>query len=142
MVQAVVSREAKVFREQFCRIIADVLYLWIFKALGKDITRTRPSSEVILAIGTERRELSSASRSSATIYDYDSILRDRRLKVIFSNILKSARRKPTLMLKFYWTSFVMFVTASALACHRVLVSLSEAYLGPVSFARKQYAIST
>ncbi|PON63064.1 Tyrosine-protein kinase [Trema orientale] len=142
LIQAVVSKEAKVFRQHCCRVIADILYLWVFKALGKDVTTTRSGSQVILAIATDNRELSSSSRLSTPIYDYDSILRDRRLKVIFSNVLKSARRNPVLMLRFYWASFVMFVTALALACHRVVVSLSEAYFGPVSFACKQYAIST
>lgn len=142
LIQAVVSKEAKVFRQQFCRVIADVLYLWIFKALGQDITTTRYGSKVILSFGAGNRELSSSSRSSMPIYDYDSILRDRRLKVIFSHLLKSARRKPALMLRFYWVSFVMLLTASAIACHRVVVSLSEAYFGPVSLAPKQYAIST
>ncbi|GMN51106.1 hypothetical protein TIFTF001_020255 [Ficus carica] len=142
LIQAVVSKEAKAFRQQFCRVIADILYLWIFKALGQDNTTTRYGSQLVLAIGTGNREPSSSSRSLTPIYDYDSILRDRRLKVIFSHILKSARRKPVLMLRFYWVSFVMFITASAIACHRVLVSLSEAYFGPVSFSHKQYAIST
>lgn len=141
MIQAVVSKEAKVFRQECCRVIADILYLWIFKALGQDDTTIRCSSQ-ILAIGTDNKELSPSSRLSTPIYDYDSLLRDRRLKVIFSNVLKSARRNPVLMLRLYWVSFVMFVTASALACHRVIVSLSEAYFGPVSFPRKQYAIST
>ncbi|KAK9283171.1 hypothetical protein L1049_011404 [Liquidambar formosana] len=41
------------------------------------------------------------------------------------------------MLRFCWASFVMFVTALALACHRVVVSLSEVFMGPVSFAPKR-----
>ncbi|KAF4389116.1 hypothetical protein F8388_026845 [Cannabis sativa] len=142
LIQAVISKEAKVFRQQCCMAIADILYLWIFKALGQDVTTTHSGSRVILAIGTNKKVLSSSSRLSERVYDYESILRDRRLKVIFSHVLKSARKNPILMLKFYWASLVMFVTASALACHRIVVSLSEAYLGPLSFSSKQYAMST
>ena len=115
LVRAVVSKEAKVFRFQLCKIIADILYQWVFEALGQ---------------GMPARQ-----------YSYQSLLRDRRLKVIFFKILKSARREPVLMLRFYWALFVMFIAASALAFRRLLVSLSEAYLGPLSFAPKRFAIS-
>ena len=35
----------------------------------------------------------------------------------------------------------MFIAASALAFHRLLISLCKTYLGPVSFAPKRFAIS-
>lgn len=133
-----VSKEAKFFRQQFCSVIADILYQWMFAAFGPGITTTRYSSDLRLASGHDNRDLEPSSRTP--IYDYRTIFRDRRLKVIFSNVLNSARKNPILMLRFYWTSFVMFTTALALACHRALVSFSEAYLSPISFARKQYAI--
>lgn len=135
MIQGVVSEEAKVFREHFCHVIADVLYTWILNIVGK----ISSNSQVILGIGTGGRDFAPPSRSS---HAYDSLWTDRRLKVIFGKMLKSARRKPKLMLKFYWTAFVMFVTASALACHRAVVSLSDAYFDPASFPKRQYAIST
>ncbi|KAG6736338.1 hypothetical protein POTOM_060915 [Populus tomentosa] len=51
-------------------------------------------------------------------------------------ILDSARKDPALMLKFYWTTFAMVVTASVRACHRVLVSLSEAMLPLLAFSQE------
>ncbi|BBH09684.1 Protein kinase superfamily protein [Prunus dulcis] len=138
LVQAMVSKEAKFFRQQFCSVIADILYQWMFMAFGWGIATTRYSSDLRLASAHDNRDLEPSSRTP--IYDYRTIFRDRRLKVIFSNVLNSARKNPILMLRFYWTSFVMFTTALALACHRALVSFSEAYLSPISFARKQYAI--
>ncbi|XP_048325890.2 uncharacterized protein LOC107413651 [Ziziphus jujuba] len=140
LVKAVVSKEAKFFRQQLCGVIADILCQGILKAFGQGVRRTQYSSHVKLESGTDTRDLGPSSRLSTPIYDYHSLLRDRRLKVIFSNILNSARRDPMLMLRFFWVSFIMFVTASALACHRVVVSLSEAYLGPISIAPKRYAI--
>lgn len=141
MVQAVVSKEAKFFRKQLSGVIADILYQWILETFGQGVT-TQYGSHVKLESGTDNRDLGPSSRLSTPINDYHSILKDRRLKVIFSNILNSARRDPILMLRFFWVSFIMFVTASALACHRVVVSLSKAYLGPISIAPKRYAIGT
>lgn len=140
LIRAVVSKEAKFFRQQFCGVFADMLYQWILEALGQGITTTQYGSHLTLDSRTDNRGSGPSSRLSTPTNDYHSILRDRRLKVIFSKILNSARRDPILMLWFYWVSFVMFVTSSALACHRVLVSLSEAYLGPLKIAPKRYAI--
>lgn len=69
-------------------------------------------------------------------------MKDRRLKVIFFKVLESGRKDPVLMARLCWVSFVTLVAASALACHRVVVSLSEAYLGRLSFAPKKFAVST
>ncbi|XP_022746300.1 uncharacterized protein LOC111296321 isoform X2 [Durio zibethinus] len=143
LVRAVVSKEAKVFRFQLCKIIADILYQWAFEALGQGVPASQYSYRLRLADGPQNSELGTSSRLATTTTgnDYQSLWRDRRLKVIFFKILKSARREPVLMLRFYWASFVMFIAASALAFHRLLVSLSEAYLGPVSFSPKRFAIS-
>lgn len=122
LIRAMVSKEAKFFRQQLCRVIADILYQWMSEALGQDVTITQ-------------------YRISTPICDYQSILRDRRLKVIFLTVLNSTRRDPILTVRFSWASFVMFVTASALACHQILVSLSETYIGRVPFAPKQFAVS-
>uniref|UniRef100_A0A5B7BW00 Protein kinase domain-containing protein n=1 Tax=Davidia involucrata TaxID=16924 RepID=A0A5B7BW00_DAVIN len=142
LVRAMVSKEAIFFRQQLCRVIADIIYQWMFEAFRRGVTITKYSSQMSLASGADNIELGSSSRLSTPICDYQSILRDRRVKVIFFKVLDSASKDPILMLRFCWASFVMFVTALALACHRVLVSLSETYLGPVSFAPKQFAIST
>ncbi|XP_061996446.1 uncharacterized protein LOC133714364 [Rosa rugosa] len=140
LIQAMVSKEAKFFRQQFCRFVADILHQWMLETFVRGITTVQYSSNLRVASGPDNKELGPSSRLSTPIYDYRSVLRDRRLKVIFSNIINSARKNPVLMLRFCWTSFVMSVVAFALASHRVLISFSEAYLGPISFASKQYAI--
>ncbi|GAY49580.1 hypothetical protein CUMW_120180 [Citrus unshiu] len=139
LIRAFVSKEASFFRHELCRVIADALYQWMCEALGRGIPVTR-SSQLRVAGGSDKRELEPSSGLSATIYDYQSFLKDRRLKVIFSKILDPVRRDPVLMLRLCWAAFVMLVKASALACQRMLVSLSEAYLGPV-LAPKRFAIS-
>lgn len=140
MIRAFVSKEASFFRQELCRVIANALYQWMCEALGRGIPVTRCSSQLRVAGGSDNRHLEPSSRLSATIYDYQSFLKDRRLKVIFSKILNPVRRDPLLLLRLCWASFVMLVTASALACQRMLVSLSETYLGPV-LAPKRFAIS-
>ncbi|KAK9019492.1 hypothetical protein V6N11_054010 [Hibiscus sabdariffa] len=143
LVRAAVSKEAKVFRFQFCKIIADILYLRMFEALGRFVPASQYSHKLRLAGGRLNTELHLSSRLSttSTVYDYQSLLNDRRLKLILFKILKSARKEPALMLRFYWVSFVTFIVASALAFHRLLISLSEAYLGPISFSPRRFAIN-
>ncbi|CAN1338535.1 Uncharacterized protein sll0005 [Linum perenne] len=116
LIQGLVSKEAIPFRQQFCKVIADVIHQWINK------------------------ELVPSSRSSAiSLADYRAIHGDPRLKVIFLRILDSTRKDSVLMLKLCWTCFMMMVTASAIACCRVLVSFSEALLS--SFAPKRVAFT-
>lgn len=141
LIRAMVSREAHFFRQQLSGVIANILYQWLFSALGQGITPTQYSSNVRLSGGPGNQQLGSSYGLTTPFYDYQSFLKDRRLKVIFSKVIDSARRDPMLMLKFCWTSFVMFITASALAFHRLLVSLSETYLGSMPFTSKRYAIS-
>lgn len=143
LVRAAVSKEAKAFRFQLCKIIADILYQRMVKALGQLVPASQYSYKLRLAGGHQNTELHPSPRlsTSPTVYDYQSLLSDRRLKLILSKILKSARKEPALMLRFYWVSFVTFITASALAFHRLLISLSAAYIGPASFIPKRFAVT-
>ncbi|KAL2324793.1 hypothetical protein Fmac_023851 [Flemingia macrophylla] len=139
LIKAMVSKEGKLFRQQVCKIIVDILYQWMIKLFGQGITVTQ-YSRVILANGLSNKESGPSPRPSFSTYDYDSILRDRRLRVIFSKVLKSSSRDKILMLRFFWASLLVMVTASTLACHRLVVSLSEAYLGQIFDAPKRYAV--
>lgn len=132
LIRAIVSREARSFRQQFSTVIADVFYLWILRTLAKVVEVTRlSSSQVRLPSGTHIIWPASFSRLQM-IDDYQSFLRDRRIKVIIFNILNSARKDPALVARFYWASFVMLIKASVLACSRVLVTLFEASIARVS----------
>ncbi|KAJ9175588.1 hypothetical protein P3X46_014130 [Hevea brasiliensis] len=140
LVRALVSKEAVFFRQQLCRTIADLLYQWTVQTLGLGITATQYCSQLRSTSEFDNRELGLPSPLSMPLHEYQSIFKDRRLKVIFSRIIDSARKDTVLMLKFCWTSFIMVVAASALAFHRVLVSLSEVYISRLSLASKRVAI--
>lgn len=122
LVRAMVSKEAVFFRQQLCGIIADILYKWMSNNIG--LGNIAPA------------------HCEAPVDEYLPILRDRRLRVIASKAFRDAQRDPLLMLRFCWVSFVMGLTAAAMACHRIIVNLSEAYFGPISFAHKRFAITT
>lgn len=141
IIRAMVSKEGKVIHQQLCKVIADALCQWMIKLCGQGVIDTQ-YPRVMLANGTSNKESGRSPRSSSPSYDYISIFRDRRLRVIFSKVVKSASSHKILMLRFCWSSLVIIITASALACHRVVLSLSEAYLGPIFDApkRKRYAV--
>lgn len=138
LIRAMVSKEAVIFRQQLGCVIADIIYQWMSEAFGQATTFAQYGSRMSLALGPDNRE---SPRLATPISNYRYILRDRRLKLIFSKVLGSARKDPVLMVRVFWVSFVMLVSASALAFHRMLVSLSEAYLSPATpFAsRRSYA---
>ncbi|KAI3705549.1 hypothetical protein L1987_75788 [Smallanthus sonchifolius] len=128
LIRGIVSKEASPFRHQVCKIIADMLYQSICTALSKTFIVARYG-----AIYTS---------SSTSAINYQSLVKDRRLKVILLKVLESGRKNPVLMARLCWVSIVTLVAASALACHRLLVSLSEAYLGRLSFTPKKLAMSS
>ncbi|KAG4397781.1 hypothetical protein GLYMA_10G212000v4 [Glycine max] len=140
LIKAMVSKEGEFFREQLCKIIVGILYQWMIKLFGQGITITQ-YSRMVLANGPSSKESGLSPRSSLPTYDYNSIFRDRRLRVIFSKVLKSASRDKILMLRFSWASLKIIITASTLACHQLVVSLSEAYLSKIFDAPKRYAVS-
>ncbi|KAL4556671.1 hypothetical protein LXL04_034826 [Taraxacum kok-saghyz] len=110
LIHDMVSKEAKPFRHQLCRIIADMLYQ---SAVAKAFM-DRPTPAL----------------------DYKTLVTDRRLRLIVRKVLESGRKDPVLMMRLCWVSFVTVVVASALACHRVVVEMSEDYLGRLSFTQK------
>ncbi|KAJ4972343.1 hypothetical protein NE237_005442 [Protea cynaroides] len=141
LVRAMVSKEAIFFRQQITRALADVIYQWLNKILEWSYTGGQYNSGTRYASGPQGKDVSPSSVLPGTTYDYRSILRDRRLKVILNKILVSVRKHPVLMLRLCWASLVIFVSASALACHRILVCWSETDLGFVSFAPRRFALS-
>lgn len=122
LIRALASHEASPFRQQLSKIIADILYKWMSKALESKL-----SSKVIATSGMNK--------------EYESILRDRRLRVIFFKSLNSARKDPVLLLRFCWASFTVFFVASAMACRSVLATLVASYLSRLSYKSKQVTVT-
>ncbi|CAN4112874.1 unnamed protein product [Withania somnifera] len=135
LVRAFISKEAKFFRQHLCRIVADILYQWMFEALGSNII----GSQVQLT-GAPNVMLGSSSEIFSQDYDCKSIVRDRRLKLILFKVLDSARKSPVLMMRFLCSSCLIFIKASALACHWFLVCLSNAYLDHVSLVPRKVVV--
>ncbi|KAL0358680.1 UNVERIFIED_CONTAM: hypothetical protein Sangu_0717400 [Sesamum angustifolium] len=132
LIQALVSKEASPFRHQLCKAVADILYQWMCKALTQVLNIAKFSAPVLISTGAENPQISSTN-------EYKSILRDRRLRVIFFKSLNSAKKDPILLLRFCWSSFILFFVASAMASHRLLVSIAGAYLGRLSYNSNQIA---
>lgn len=128
IIRGVISEEASPFRQQVCKIIADMIYQSICTALGKTFIAAR--------YGTIYRS------SSTPAIDYHSLVKNRRVKVIFLKVLESGRKDLVLMARLCWVSFMTLVAASAMACHRVIISLSETYLDRLSFSSKKLAVNT
>lgn len=128
LIRAMLSKEAAFFRQQLSFIVADIIYEWMSVSLG--LTALYNSGN------------GSCSKKSIS-NGYESLLRDRRLRLIVAKALRSARRDTLLMLRLCWVSFVVSVTASAVAFHRIILDSAEAYLGgQASFIpKKRYAVS-
>lgn len=139
LVHAMISKEAVFFRRHVRSVLADVLYHRMSKALGVENKITSCSSHTTTSDAQHSRERRPPFESSAS--PYQGILTDRRLKLIFYRVLHSIRKDPILVLKLFWNSFVIFVSASALACHRFLISWSETYATSISIAPKRVAVS-
>lgn len=85
--------------------------------------------------------LAEFSSSQVLANEYKSIMRDRRLRIIFFKSLNSAKKDPILLLRFSWASLVVFFMGSAIACHRLLMDLAGAYVDRLSYNSKQVAVT-
>ncbi|GFP82828.1 uncharacterized aarf domain-containing protein kinase at1g79600 chloroplastic [Phtheirospermum japonicum] len=130
--EALVSNEASPLRQQICKIVADILYQWMSEALRKGPHLSKFSSPAVVT-GAHNPQTSSTGN------EYETLLRDRRLRVIFFKALNSAKKDPVLLFRSFWASFVIFFMALAMACHRVLVSLTGDYMSRLSYNSKKIA---
>lgn len=129
LARAALSRDAVVFRQQASKALADVIYKWTAKVLARINISVEGSSSMNPSVGS-------------TEPYFMTIMRDRRLKVIFSKILRSVRTSPGLFARVCWSCLVVCVSATILALRRTVVSLSETYLMPsLSSAPKRVAMS-
>uniref|UniRef100_A0A1J3HHL7 Protein kinase domain-containing protein n=1 Tax=Noccaea caerulescens TaxID=107243 RepID=A0A1J3HHL7_NOCCA len=123
LIRTFISKEANVIRQKLCTTIADTLYQWMVGVFGikslKFISLSDPPP---------------SSRTNITVEDFKTLIRDKRVRVILRKILESAKTDRVLMLRFCWTSFVMSLTTSALACHRFVISVSEGYVNYLSMS--------
>ncbi|KAJ0963777.1 hypothetical protein J5N97_028899 [Dioscorea zingiberensis] len=145
LVRTMVSKDAAFFRKHMSRALADVIFLWmteVFRA-GK----VNEPSKITHGIASLKMQQDRDSKietvvpSAASGLALLTVLRDRRMKVIFFKVLDSIRSDPILMLRLCWSSLTVLVTASVLALHQSLVYWSEAWLTSVAYVPKRFAIS-
>ncbi|XP_010534416.1 PREDICTED: uncharacterized protein LOC104809972 isoform X2 [Tarenaya hassleriana] len=130
LVRKFVSREAHTFRQQLCRTVADILYRWMLH-----ITGFRSPKFAVTLDPTSGFNLSSA-------HDLGVLVRDKRLRVMIRKILESAKKDRVLMFRFCCTSSLLLLSATAIACYRFLISVSETCINYLSLAAKPVTVRT
>lgn len=123
LIRTFISREAHVIRQKLCTTIADTMYQWMVGIFGIKSLKFISISDPPPSSGT-----------NTTVNDFKILIRDKRVRVILRKILESAKSDRVLMFRFGWTSFVMFLTTTALACHRFVISVSEGYINYLSLS--------
>lgn len=78
-------------------VVVDILFQWMTVALGKVVHITQFSSQVVLA-GTGQNTQICPTIFTSNV-DYQSFLRDLRLKIIALKALRFARKDPVLRLE-------------------------------------------
>lgn len=132
LTRAMVSQDAVIVRQHVSRILADVIYRWMFETLG----RGKASAAV-----SDHHHFNEVERQEDAAFLLQNALRDRRLRVIFYKMVKDVRKQPVLMLRACWFCFSILAIAWALAMHRTVVYLSETFLTSVAFLPKRVAVS-
>jgi aarF domain-containing kinase len=68
------------------------------------------------------------SKEAPALVTFQTAVRDRRLKVIFSKFVRDIREDPILMVRVSWNMFAISVVSAAIGVHRFIVVLSEEFL--------------
>ncbi|VAI62609.1 unnamed protein product [Triticum turgidum subsp. durum] len=116
-----ISKDAAIFRALLSRALADVVCQWMVKVSG--LKRSRDSMGDDLGMS-----LSKEAPISPMVSSLQEVVRDRRLKVIFSKFVKDLREEPLLMAKVGLSALVVSAVSAAIGAHRFAVLLSEEYL--------------
>lgn len=118
LAQDLISKDAAVFRALLSRALADVVCQWMVKVTA--LKRLRDRGE---ALG-----ISIGAPISPVVSSLHEVVRDRRLKVIYSKFVKDLREEPLLMARVGWSALVVSAVSAAIGAHRFAVLLSEEYL--------------
>ncbi|CAN6479319.1 unnamed protein product [Victoria cruziana] len=104
LLQAFISAEASSFRQHVAQILGNIMYQSVSEALEKNTSIKVPNMQEnhkVYGTPIPDREL------------YKILRRDRRVKVIAGRILQRILRRPLLMLRFFWCSFLILFRAFA-----------------------------
>nr|CAB3451416.1 unnamed protein product [Digitaria exilis] len=122
-----ISRDALMFRVLLRNVIADVVCQWMLKVTG---FKRAAESGIQTPMATAKHEghLMPSEEESSTLMALQAAVRDRRMQVIFSKLVRELREDPVLMVRVGWSVIVVSVTSAAVGLHRFLVFLSKKYL--------------
>lgn len=121
-----ISRDALMFRVLLSKVIADVVFQWMLNVTGlKRVAETRMGTPVTMGENDGHLVL---SEESSTLMALQAVVRDRRMRIIYSKFVRELREEPFLMVRVSWNMFVISVTSAAVGLHRFMVFLSEEYL--------------
>ncbi|VAI51082.1 unnamed protein product [Triticum turgidum subsp. durum] len=119
-----ISKDAAIFRALLSRALADVVCQWMVKAAGLKRSRDRMGDDLGMSLSKE-------APISPVVSSLQEVVRDRRLKVIFSKFVKDLMEVPMLMVRVGWSALVVSAVSAAIGAHRFAVLLSEEYLPTV-----------
>ncbi|XP_015689552.2 protein ACTIVITY OF BC1 COMPLEX KINASE 3, chloroplastic [Oryza brachyantha] len=120
-----ISKDASVFRVLISRVLADVIYQWMVKASGfKRAGRLEPHPRMATGNDADQR----LSKDAPALVTFQTAVRDRRLRVIFSKFVRDIREDPILMIRVSWNVLAISVVSAAIGVHHFIVFLSEEFL--------------
>ncbi|XP_052144194.1 uncharacterized protein LOC127763508 isoform X1 [Oryza glaberrima] len=121
-----ISKDASIYRVLLSRVLADVIFQWMVKATGfKRAGQLEPHPRVTAGKNDEDLGL---SKEAPALVTFQTAVRDRRLKVIFTKFVRDIREDPILMVRVSWNMFAISVVSAAIGVHRFIVVLSEEFL--------------
>ncbi|KAL5208797.1 hypothetical protein ABZP36_033232 [Zizania latifolia] len=102
-----------------------VFYQWMVKVTGlKRAGQLEPHPDMT----TGKDEDLGLSKEASALVTFQTAVRDRRLKIIFSKFVRDIREEPILMVRVSWNLLAISVISAAIGVHRFIVFLSEEYL--------------
>ncbi|KAG6478783.1 hypothetical protein ZIOFF_062227 [Zingiber officinale] len=134
-----ISKDAKPLRRDLSSALADILFQWTSEAFRRNGVEERNKLNRNMILESEQMERKPASPSKLSVPLLQTVLRDKRLKVIFYKIANGVRQDSMLTVRVCWSLAAVLATAAVLAMHRALVYWSETH--GRSFLPRRIALS-
>ncbi|XP_042437489.1 uncharacterized protein slr1919-like [Zingiber officinale] len=134
-----ISKDAKPLRRDLSSALADILFQWTSEAFRRNGVEERNKLNRNMILESEQMERKPASPSQLSVPLLQTVLRDKRLKVIFYKIANGVRQDSMLTVRVCWSLAAVLATAAVLAMHRALVYWSETH--GRSFLPRRIALS-
>ncbi|KAH0462721.1 hypothetical protein IEQ34_010296 [Dendrobium chrysotoxum] len=130
---AMISKDAILFRQNISMLLADVIYTWMSKTIMRDNRPWSPYKGQAIELEEQTK-----TTNLAQLY---TIMRDRRLKVIFYRMVREVRRHPVLLLRSCWSCFTIAVMALVISVPRFIAHCTESFFNSLAFVPRRIAVS-